>query len=136
MNRWFSQIFIIVILFMATVLITRNICVYRAQNACVRFIFGLRKYDHISHRFLDLNWLRMDQRRLLYFSTFLVKILNDPESPDSIRERLLPRHGVHSVNVRNTDRLTLPHHPTALFQRSCTYNAVMIYNGPLAWFIF
>ena len=77
--------------------------IQRVQNDCVRFIFGLRKYDHISHKFLDLKWLRMDQRRLLHFSTFLLKILNDPESPASIKERLLPRYNVHSVNIRNTD---------------------------------
>lgn len=103
--------------------------IQKVQNACARFIFGLRKYDHISHTFLELNWLKMDSRRLLHFCTFIYKILNEPNSPVSVRERLVPRCNVHSVNIRHRGRLTQPHHQSALFQRSFTYNAVRAYNS-------
>lgn len=99
------------------------------QNSCARFICGLRKYDHISHTFSELNWLKMDSRRLLHFCTFIYKILNEPNSPVSVRERLVPRRNVHAVNIRSNGRLTQPHHQSALFQRSFTYNAVRVYNS-------
>lgn len=35
----------------------------RLQNLCIRFIFGLRKYDHVSDFRKKLQWLPIRQRR-------------------------------------------------------------------------
>ena len=102
--------------------------IQRVQNACVRFICGLRKFDHISHLYRDLGWLKMNERRLLHFSCFLMKTLNNPCAPNSIKERLIFRNAIHNVNIRNVKKLTMPLHTTAIFKRSFSYNAVMQYN--------
>lgn len=35
----------------------------QVQNSCVRFVFGLRKFDHISAKRKMLNWSTMEDRR-------------------------------------------------------------------------
>lgn len=102
--------------------------IQKVQNACLRFIYGLRKFDHISHLYKNVGWLRMNERRILHFSTFLLNIINNPCAPGSLKERLIFRHTIHNINVRNTIKLTMPHHGTAIFQRSFSYNAVKQFN--------
>ncbi|KAG8222553.1 hypothetical protein J437_LFUL016754, partial [Ladona fulva] len=33
------------------------------QNAAVRFIFNLKKYDHVSKHYSKLSFLKLDSRR-------------------------------------------------------------------------
>lgn len=37
--------------------------VQKVQNACLRYIHGIRKFDHISHKLKDNGWLNMKNRR-------------------------------------------------------------------------
>ena len=50
----------------------------RLQNLCIRFIFGLRKYDHISEYRSRLKWVEIRDRRNLHLLTLLYNILNYP----------------------------------------------------------
>ncbi|CAH2087481.1 unnamed protein product [Euphydryas editha] len=59
----------------------------RLQNLAIRFIFGLRKYDHISNFRAQLKWLPIRLRRDMHILSFLFKILNDPNSPSYLRSR-------------------------------------------------
>lgn len=102
--------------------------IQRVQNCCLRFVYGIRKFDHISHLYSDINWLKMDGRRVLHFCTFLIKIINNPNSPASISERLIFRRNVHDRDIRGRGRLTMPHHQSAMFQRSFSFNSVRCYN--------
>lgn len=99
------------------------------QNNCSRFVCGLRKYDHVSHTFRDLNWLRMENRRLHHLGCFIFKILSDTDAVISLRNKFVKRGNVHAVNIRSTEKMTMPLHRTALFQRSFTYNAVKLLNS-------
>lgn len=103
--------------------------IQKVQNACVRFIFNIRKFDHVTPFFKELNWLKMDSRRTLHLCTFVVKIINNPAAPLSIKERLIFRRDIHEVNIRNGGELTMPHHRTAIFRRGFSYNAVKGYNS-------
>ena len=73
----------------------------KVQNACIRFIFNLRKFDreHISPYIIKLGWLNMESRRNLHALTFMHKIDNDM-APDYI-SRLVPRNNnFHNYNTR------------------------------------
>lgn len=37
----------------------------RLMNACERFIFNLRRDEHVSHFYCKLDWLTSDDRRIL-----------------------------------------------------------------------
>lgn len=103
--------------------------IQKIQNSCCRLIFGLRKFDHISHTYQELNWLRMESRRTLHLGNFVINIVNRQDSSTTLKEKLIPRSSIHPRNIRNNNKLTMPHHCTALFQRSFLYNAVKFYNS-------
>jgi len=46
----------------------------RLMNACVRFIFSLRKTEHVSYLYRILSWLDADDRRicLVYYLLFSI----------------------------------------------------------------
>ena len=50
--------------------------VQKLQNRCIRFIYGLRKYDHISAFIKSKNILNMKNRRLLHGLSLMFKIKN------------------------------------------------------------
>ena len=98
------------------------------QNNCVRFIFGLRKFSHVSSSYVVIQWLRMPELVKYNFLTFLHKLLQTG-IPTYLREKLIFRYDVHIRTIRNAAVLTMPHHTTSLFQRSFSYNAVYLYNS-------
>lgn len=100
----------------------------RIQNTCCRFIFNLRKYDHITQSFNELKWLKLHNLVRFHFLLFIHKLLTGNE-PSYLREKLIFRSSVHECNIRQKQMLTLPHFSTAMFQRSFTYNAVTLFNS-------
>ena len=50
--------------------------IQKIQNRCVRFAFGLRKYDHISAFIKNKKILNMKNRRLLHSLVLMFKIKN------------------------------------------------------------
>ena len=102
--------------------------IQKVQNTCCRLIYDLRKYDHISGKFSELNWLKIDDTWKLHFLVFVHKICT-ASSPTYLRAKLITRNQTHDLNTRHLDDFTMPHHSTAMFQKSFTYNAVKLYNS-------
>ena len=73
--------------------------IQKVQNNCFRFIFGLRKYDHISDCFKTLNTLDMEGRRLLHGLTLMHKI-NLKLAPRYLFERISHHSDNHKYNTR------------------------------------
>lgn len=105
--------------------------VQKVQNACCRLIFGLRKYDHVSHTHRVLNWLTMENRRVLHFGCFIYHIINGKDPPYALRNKLVFRSSVHSREIRHKYKLTMPLHRTSLFQRCFSFNCVRVFNSCL-----
>ena len=61
--------------------------IQKLQNACVRFIFNMRKFDreHIGPYLVKLSWLNMESRRNLHALTLMYKI-DKNMAPDYIRQ--------------------------------------------------
>ena len=72
--------------------------VQRIQNNCVRFIFNLRKYDHISSEFSKLNTLNMYNRSLSHALTYMFKCVSE-KVPIYLTEKI---KYVREVNPRMT----------------------------------
>ena len=64
----------------------------------------------------------------LHFIVFLTKLMRT-STPLYLKEKRVFHDTVHDRAVRHHDRLTMPLHRTALFQRSFTYMAVSGYNS-------
>ena len=101
--------------------------IQRVQNSCVRFIFGLRKFDHISHLYSELRWLDMRTRRKLHFAVFTQKIVTT-SVPRYLKTKLTTRSTIHSRITRYRGQLAIPRHTTALFRRGFSYQAAHTYN--------
>lgn len=102
--------------------------IQKVQNSCCRLIYGIKKYDHISHKIKEANWLNMENRRLHHLGNFVHKTLVTSK-PLSIKKKFIKRSSIHSKNIRFRNKYTMPHHQTAIFRRSFIFNAISLYNS-------
>lgn len=100
----------------------------KIQNSCCRYIFRLRRFDHVSHKIRELQWLDVSHLYDYHLSVFTHKILLTA-SPPYLYEKLIFRRNMHGSNLRNTFQLDIPKHRTSTFERSFIYNAVNVYNN-------
>lgn len=98
------------------------------QNSCLRFVFGIRRRQPISHKLTEIQWLNMARRRSLHFACFVHKIIND-SSPPYLTRKIRYRTDVHSINIRRKDMVDIPAHFTQQFKRSFRYNCAKTVNG-------
>lgn len=101
----------------------------RLQNQCIRFIFGLRKYDHISEYRKKLNWLPIRFRRESHILSFLYNVLMNPSSPSYLRERFRFRD-IMGERLRAGTNLSLviPVHCTKTYSDSFTVHGARLWN--------
>jgi hypothetical protein len=81
----------------------------KLQNACTRFVFGLRKFDHISQSFRRLNVLNMDNRRKLQSTVLMHKVMNK-KAPSYLCSKIRLRNTFHSHNTRGTKKIHIPNY--------------------------
>ena len=81
--------------------------IQKLQNACTRFIFGLRKYDHISQHFKELNSLNMNNRRILHSASQMHKITLG-KAPTYLCSKIRYRNAFHLHNTRGNTMLHIP----------------------------
>ncbi|KAG6453237.1 hypothetical protein O3G_MSEX008037 [Manduca sexta] len=103
----------------------------RLQNFCIRFIFGLRKYDHISKFRSKLKWLPIRLRRNTHVLSLLYNILFNPSSPHYLKDHFHFLHESHALSLRSSENLKLrtPLHGSAFFDNSFTVQAVRLWNA-------
>ena len=80
--------------------------IQRVQNACIRFIFGLRKFEHITPFIQQLDTLNMENRTKQHALTLMHKIVNN-NAPVYLTEKLSYRNEVHNYNTRNCQSLNI-----------------------------
>lgn len=101
--------------------------IQKVQNSCLRYIFGIRKYEHISHKLKDLKWLNMRNRFLLQSLSLFHSIITFKE-PQYLYEKISFRTDIHNINIRYPNSITAPFHKTALFERSYNFIMYKVYN--------
>ncbi|CAG9126421.1 unnamed protein product [Plutella xylostella] len=102
----------------------------RLQNVCIRFIFGLRKYDHVSEFRTKLKWLTIRLRRNTHILSLLHSILFNPAYPAYLKERFNFRYESHTRTLRSSHnlRLNIPPHSTKFYGDSFTIQAITLWN--------
>ena len=78
----------------------------RVQNACYRFVYSVRKFDHITPYINKANTLNMTSRTKYHGLTQLHKIVIQ-KAPVYLTERITYRRNVHSRNTRNCNLINL-----------------------------
>jgi len=102
--------------------------VQRLQNSCLRFVYGIRRRDRISHTLNWAGWLSMSQRRFLHVACFFHRILL-MKSPPYLYNKIRFRTDVHTLNLRHRSTITIPRHNLELFKRSFSYRIASVYNA-------
>lgn len=102
--------------------------IQRLQNACLRFIYGIKRRNRISHTLVWANWLNMSQRRRLHSACFFHRLVLSG-TPPYLSTRIRYRCDVHNINVRHRFRLSIPRYRTQLFKRSFSYVICSVYNS-------
>lgn len=101
--------------------------IQKVQNTCCRYVFDLRKFDHVSCKINQMQWLNMENL-FNYFILVFVHNLYTTSTPLYLKEKLIPRSAIHNVDVRDKHKLTMPLYSTSMFRRSFSYNAIYLYN--------
>lgn len=101
--------------------------IQKVQNSCLRFIYGIKKWDHVSYKLKELNWLNMLDRRKYHSLCFFHRLIL-LKSPQYLYNKIRFRTDIHNINIRKKDMLSMPRHKSVLYQRSFSYNIVKLYN--------
>ena len=81
--------------------------IQKCQNSCIRFSFGLRKYDHITQCRISNKILCMQDRRLLHCFTLMFKMVRNI-APGYLCNRITYHNQVHNYNTRNKNDILAP----------------------------
>lgn len=101
----------------------------RALNACVRFIFSIRRDVHITPYLNRLGWLKLNLRRNYFLGVFLYKLFLY-HKPLSLFEQFTPLSSHSSRSTRAApDSLVIPKHRTSVYGHSFLVTATKYWNS-------
>ena len=101
--------------------------VQKVQNNCLRFSFGLRKYDHISSHRRQEDMLNMNNRRIVHSLSMLYKIINKL-APEYLYRRIATRSSFHNHNTRIRLALDVRNVRSSKKKNSFFINIPKLYN--------
>ena len=107
--------------------------IQRVQNSCMRYIFGLRKYDHISQCYTIRKSLNMENRRIMHGLTLMHKIRTG-ESPEYLANRINIHSDIHNYNTRGRHNIAVQRVNTAARSGSFFISISKLYNETLNYF--
>uniref|UniRef100_A0A8D8SXU3 Uncharacterized protein n=1 Tax=Cacopsylla melanoneura TaxID=428564 RepID=A0A8D8SXU3_9HEMI len=97
------------------------------QNACIRYIFGLKKHDHVSELRSSVMWLPVGRRLEHQTLCLLWKTMNEELSPSYLQSSFHPlQQSQH--NTRSQHLLQIPLHRTDFMSKSFAVNAARLWN--------
>uniref|UniRef100_A0A8D8DF53 (northern house mosquito) hypothetical protein n=1 Tax=Culex pipiens TaxID=7175 RepID=A0A8D8DF53_CULPI len=90
-------------------------------NCCVRFVYGLNRYDHVSHLQANLLGCPLDHLYAHRSCIFLHKLINT-HSPPALFQKLIPFRGCRLANM------IIPRNNTATYASSLFVRGVVNWN--------
>ena len=101
--------------------------IQRVQNSCMRFVFGLRKYDHISSCYEKNKTLNMENRRKLH-SLVLMHKISIGEAPEYLSEKLVRHVDLHDYNTRGRENIAVQRVNTSIRSNTFFIFICKLYN--------
>ncbi|XP_057318961.1 uncharacterized protein LOC130663635 [Microplitis mediator] len=99
----------------------------RKFNACIRFIFQLRRYDHITPYRKQLGWLTLQSRREFLICCIVYKMLHLNHDP-ILRENFRILLSVRGRAARQNDVFYQPSCRTVSYEKSFLFSAIRLWN--------
>lgn len=101
----------------------------RAQNYCIKFIFGLRRSDHVTPYFNLLSLMKLKELREFHILRLLFCIITY-RIPRYLSDSFI---FISDISTRNTRRgsslLSIPIHRTTVFNKSFVVSASRLWNS-------
>ena len=104
--------------------------IQRLQNSCMRFVFGLRKYDHISNCYEKNKTLNMENRRKLH-SLVLMHKISIGLAPEYLSEKLVRHSDLHEYNTRGRENIAVQRVNTSVRSNTFFISISKLYNDIL-----
>lgn len=103
----------------------------RLQNLCIRFVYGLRKFDHVSAFRSKLKWLPIRLRRDERVLSLLFNVLHDPRSPPYLKECFQYRGDErnYALRCKSDNLLTTPLARSGYYLDSFTIKSTHLWNA-------
>lgn len=101
----------------------------RIQNACVRFVFNAKYFDHLSHYYNKLGWFDLRTRRRQHALNLLYKLVTT-KKPSYLSSRFKFLSDTHSLNTRSKENtvLSVPNHKSEYYSKSFTVYTTRAWN--------
>ena len=100
----------------------------RVLNTEIRYIFGIRKSEHISPYRRQLGWLRVAGRREYFAACLLYKILSSG-CPSYMTDFFIAKYSVYPVRGENPPTLVVPNSYTESLRRSFHVTSSILWNS-------
>lgn len=103
----------------------------RLLNNCIRFVFNLRKYDHVSAHRTRLKWLPIRQRREERALTTLFSLLDSASSPSYLKSHFKYLNASHDKILRSSHNrlLQCPIHRSDFLHSSFFVQSIILWNS-------
>jgi len=109
--------------------VVNNIRLQRMQNACVRFISGASKFDHVTPIFRDLQILKIENRRTQAVALLIWKIIKTGQ-PKYLFEQYVFTSVTNSRATRSSrNMLQIPNHRLAKYNKSFLITSIKVWNS-------
>ncbi|KAI5728952.1 hypothetical protein M8J77_023576 [Diaphorina citri] len=107
----------------------RSLKIQRAQNSCVRFIYNVKRREHITPYFNRARLLKTEDRRRILTLSLLYKILVS-QSPPYLYEKYQFRSDVRSRDTRSHELLLeKPRYNTFSYSKSFLHASIDLWNS-------
>lgn len=100
----------------------------RLQNACVRFITGVSKFEHITPSYIRLGLMKLKERRMLSVALMVFRIINT-KMPGYLYMKYVMTATTNSRSTRSSKQsLQIPVHFTERMHKSFLVQSVNLWN--------
>ena len=106
----------------------RCMAIQKVHNSCIRFVFNVRKGQHILPVLNSNNILTMSRRRYLHYCCLIYKVLKS-KTPPYLYQKFITRFHIHSYKTRNNKNLDMPRHKLKIVEGSFSVSAVRAWNA-------
>ena len=97
------------------------------QNFACRIVTNSKKFDHISPKLRELNWLPVKEHLLFRDTVLMYKCINNL-APPYLCNKFSKRSNVHECNTHNQELLQIPIYNTTTGQRTFHYRGAKLWN--------
>jgi len=92
----------------------------KAENACIRFITNVSRFDRITPSYVSLGINKLKDRRIVAITSLAWKVMKTNQ-PLYLRE-------LFNYSARHCDKLVIPTHRTSKYSNSFCVTVCRLYN--------